>query len=66
MLQSMWSQVHQYMTCGYRSDTIEPDTEVSKGVVSGGGQHQPSFNNPCRNQRSVVQKMFSSIDRPVS
>ena len=53
MLQSMWNQVHHYITCGYRSDTNETDTD---GCVPKAGGHNSS--NP-------LVKMFSSIDRPV-
>ena len=61
MLQSMWSQFRQYMICG--NTTNEMDNTAAAEEDNCGGPIQDLQRSK---RRSVVQKMFSSIDRPVS
>ena len=58
----MWNQFRQYMTCGGNSAN-EMDNTMAAAEENCGG---PIQNLPRFKRRSVVQKMFSSIDRPVS
>ena len=62
MFHSMWNQFRQYMTCGGNSAN-EMDNTMAAAEENCGG---PIQNLPRFKRRSVVQKMFSSIDRPVS
>ena len=60
MFNSMWSQFRQYMTCGNTANEIDNTAAAEENC---GG---PIQDLPRSKRRSVVQKMFSSIDRPVS
>ena len=54
MFHSVWNQVHQVVTCGYRSDTNETQEvdqhHAQRASVSGG---------PGGNSKRGIQKMFS-------
>ena len=64
MFHSVWNQVHQVVTCGYRSDTNETqevDQHHSQRASGSGGP--PGGGNSKRS----IQKMFSSAgENPVT
>ena len=64
MFHSVWNQVHQVVTCGYRSDTNETqevDQHHSQRASGSGGP--PGGGNSKRG----IQKMFSSAgENPVT